>query len=120
MTNRGDKTWIINGANGDLQPGDYRCRLVRGGPYVPVRVRESIPTDDEGNAIGDATYEVWVDGRLVDDYLAEFPQGLVGIDADRFQAIERDEAATALEQKMREQVKAKGEPVDLMKAPLPF
>jgi hypothetical protein len=99
-----NRVWIINGANGDLTPGRFRARLVRGGPYVPVEVIETIPRDGEGNVCGDATYIVKVNGRVVADYLREFPQGMFG-EPDETPAPAREDAT---------------EKVDLIKAPLPF
>ena len=88
-----NKVWVINGANGDVEPGNYRCRLVRQGPWVPVTVRES--------ADG---YQVTVDGREVEDYMAEFPQGLFGILEEEFQARTVTDTASLLEKKIKRQL----------------
>jgi hypothetical protein len=99
-----NRAWIINGANGDLTPGRFRARLVRGGPYIPVEITETVPRDADGNPIGDAAYTVKVNGRVIEDYLREFPQGLFG---------EPDTTPNAEQPDPNQKV-------DLIKAPLPF
>lgn len=113
------RVWVVDGASGDMEVGDFRCRIIRNGPYSHVKVRTHEPRDDEGNLIGDVVYEVTVDGKPV-NYLTEFPQGLFGFYAEDFAAMESDDASKALDKKMTEQVNAKSGPVDLMTSKLPF
>lgn len=98
-----ERVWIICGASGDLTPGRFRARIVKGGPMVPVEIIETAPTDVDGNVIGDAVYAVWVNGRLVPDWEREFPQGLIG-EPDTLRTEPTDDTGK----------------VDLIKAPLPF
>lgn len=104
-----NKVWIINGATGDVEPGNYRCRVIRNGPWLPVRVREI-----EGG------YEFIVNGRLIENYMDEFPTGLFGIYEEDFIERTRLDDAKAFDKKLRDQVNEKGAPVNRLTAPLPF
>lgn len=51
----------------DPKPGFFRRRLVKGGPFVPVRIWLEQPTDAEtGELIDDAVLRCIVDGRDAD------------------------------------------------------
>lgn len=53
--------------DGEPQCGWYRARLVRGGPWVPVRIWMESPTDPEtGELIADEFVRAEIDGREVD------------------------------------------------------
>jgi hypothetical protein len=104
-----NKVWVIRGSDGAVEPGNYRCRLVRNGPWVPVRVRET--------ADG---YEFTVDGRIVEDYMAEFPQGLFGILEEEHTERAKADATKDLQRKIKRQLKAPAEPVNRLTVKLPF
>lgn len=114
-----NRVWIINGSNGEMEPGDFRARIVRDGPYSKVSIRIYEPRDENGDLIGDVEYEVRVDGRVV-NYMTEFPQGLFGFYAEDFAKTESLEQDNAFDRKLHEQANSKSAPVDLMTAKLPF
>lgn len=47
-------------------PGFYRRKLVKGGPFVPVRVWMEGPRDESGELLDDEVMKCEVDGREVD------------------------------------------------------
>lgn len=49
----------------DPEPGWYRLRMVRGGPFVPARVWMDQPTDEHGELCADETLRAEIDGRAV-------------------------------------------------------
>ena len=44
------------------QPGLYKCRLVRGGPFAAVRLAVFGMTDDTGALVEDEQLRCWIDG----------------------------------------------------------
>lgn len=51
---------------GEPQPGFYQRRLIKGGPFVPVRIYWHGPRDAEGQLIGDEVLICEVDGKRRD------------------------------------------------------
>ena len=51
------------------QPGWYKRRLVRGGPFVPARVWMFQPVDDEGDLCGDEVLQCECNGKFADPEL---------------------------------------------------
>lgn len=46
----------------------YKCRLVKGGPWVPCELRRFELFDRDGALTGDALYGAWVDDVAVDPF----------------------------------------------------
>lgn len=85
-----EKVWIVSGSDGALRPGFYRARLGRDEPEVAVSLEETYPADENGLAIGDATYELFVNGRKVPDFERRFERfGLTGVEIteDQYRAL---------------------------------
>lgn len=64
-----NRTWII-GPGGQIYPGLYRARLVRGGPFVPVRcwIEAGDRDPDTDELLSDDLTFLEVDGRRVDPF----------------------------------------------------
>ncbi len=66
-----DDDWFIsptgNQVSGHFRPGFYRTRLVKGGPFVPVRLREIPPAfGEDGEPLWDYGYVLTVNGEVRD------------------------------------------------------
>jgi hypothetical protein len=73
-----DYTWHSNALRGvfaddlpiteDAQPGWYKTRLVKGGPFVPARVFVEREYDSEsGDLLTDERLRIEVNGRIIDE-----------------------------------------------------
>lgn len=52
----------------EAQPGWYRRRLVRGGPFVAVAITMEQPVDEDGELCGDETLAAWIGGNWRDPH----------------------------------------------------
>lgn len=106
--------------DGDPKPGFYRRRMVRHGPWVPVRIWLEQPVDGEtGELTGDETLRCEVDGRAADPghqwtYVAGQP-----ISESDFNYM-RQRAAWALRHAPDHPIANPNAPVDWDRAPIPF
>lgn len=50
----------------DPQPGFYKRRLVRGGPFVPCRIWIFSPVDENGDLVGDEKLQAECNGKFAD------------------------------------------------------
>ena len=106
--------------DGDPQPGFYRRRMVRHGPWVPVRIWLEQPIDDEtGELTGDETLRCEVDGRDADPfrhwtYVADQPISEADFD------YMREHAAWALRHAPDHPIANPNSPVDWDRARIPF
>ena len=62
-----------DGVSDEPQAGYYKCRLVKGGPYVPVRLAVHGERDESGTLTEDEQMRCWVGGGQVQLSQAPWP-----------------------------------------------
>lgn len=108
--------WIVS-PTGELRPGFYRGRLVRGGPIVAIVLAEIAPDrDDDGEWLWDFHFRLTVDGEDRDPFDMT---GLIGepcteAEVDYIEATRRHDRThgTPLADARRK--------IDTLQSPIPF
>lgn len=60
--------WIID-PSGEPNPGHYKTRLVKGGPFVPVELAVTVPPQDEdGELLADVAFRLTINGEEKDPF----------------------------------------------------
>lgn len=111
-----EKQWIVS-PTGELFPGFYRGRLVRGGPLVAIVLAEVAPQfDEDGEPMWDWFYLLTVDGENRDPF-----------DTLGFMGEPCTEAEVAYIEATRQHDRTHGTPlaharqkIDALQSPLPF
>jgi len=110
-----NRVYVISPATGEPQVGFFKARLVKGGPYVPIKVSTIEDRDPEtGDLLSDVKYVLEVGGREVPDWYERYPTGLVG------EAVTLQEYSFTLEALAWDKANLgirEREPIDLRKLP---